>query len=152
MELLSFQLYTLVHLQLVLIILVVYLPINAQKLLVICGTLIISAVYKCSLATGDGEGDSEVKIGDQTGAACVAACIARKEYDQTINGVTVYAKASKPGCWCERGMKKVSGRSIYKTCFMKKAGKCLNKMLLRFVRTLGPLAGLKLNNISNPWK
>ena len=93
-------------------------------LLAISRTFIISATYTCSLKVGDGEGTSEVKIGDQTGAACVAACIARKEYDQTINGVTVYSKLSKPGCWCEKGMKKVGGRKIYKTCFIKKAGKC----------------------------
>ena len=81
-------------------------------------TVLKHTIYQCSLVQGDGVGGTEVKIGKQTGAACMTACLKRRHTDKSINGITLFGN-DKPGCWCEKGMKKVGGRKIYKTCFLK---------------------------------
>ena len=73
--------------------------------------------YSCEFTRGDGVGDSEVKIGGQTGEDCVRACVARKKTDPSINGVTVMANSS-PGCYCERQMRRNDDSPTYKTCFL----------------------------------
>merc|ERR1712080_586340 len=46
------------------------------------------------------------------------ACIQKKKSVPSINGVTVRANGDG-GCWCEKGMTKVSPSGVYKTCFLK---------------------------------
>ena len=52
--------------------------------------------YECETTIGDGEGDDEDKIGDQTGDDCIRACIDMKKENDMINGVTLYAN-DEPG-------------------------------------------------------
>ena len=73
---------------------------------------------KCIFQTGDNIGGTEIKVGQQTGEACVQACIDERIKDMRINGVTVYSNGS-PGCWCEVGMSSVNSDAQYKTCMLK---------------------------------
>ena len=70
--------------------------------------------FKCDFNAGVGVGNSEVRIGDQTGGACAVACMSRKKSDVTINGVTVRMDGN-PGCWCQMGLQNERDSNIYKT-------------------------------------
>ena len=66
----------------------------------------------------DGGGESEKKIGMQTGDDCVNACVEEKKKDKTINGVTILQNGND-GCWCEKSMNKFATSSTYKTCLLR---------------------------------
>ena len=70
-------------------------------------TTLETSGFVCDFQQGDGAGGTEVKIGNLAGNACVSACLHLKQFDNTVNGVTVFADTSRRGCWCERGMRKV---------------------------------------------
>jgi len=85
-----------------------------------CFLVLKSTCYGCEFALGDGMGsakDNEVKVGIQTGEACIAACVERKKIDHFINGVTVRRDGSG-GCWCERVMARRDNDPKYKSCFL----------------------------------
>ena len=74
--------------------------------------------FLCKLASGVGSGNSEKRIGDQTGDDCARACMTEKKTDDTINGVTI-KKDGSAGCWCEIGIKRTVPSDIYNTCIFK---------------------------------
>ena len=60
-------------------------------------TLMISAGPDCpNFILGDGLGIREVKVGEQTGEACVQKCLSESYFEDAINGVTIYSD-DKPG-------------------------------------------------------
>ena len=83
-----------------------------------------TTAYECSFVSGDGDGESDIKIGDQTGNDCIKACVELRKEDKSINGVTVF-QDNRGGCYCEKNMDKVSPSSTYKTCFLKTEGRKL---------------------------
>ena len=52
---------------------------------------LIQSDYECEFVDGDGHGRSEYKIGQQTGSACIRACVKyREDFPfNGYNGVTV---------------------------------------------------------------
>ena len=74
--------------------------------------------YLCEWRSGAGSGGTEVKVGVLQGDVCVKACLHMKQFDNLINGVTVYSDPTKLGCWCEQRMRTVRKSSRHKTCFL----------------------------------
>ena len=66
---------------------------------------------------GGGRGGREIYLSNLSGHVCLKACTYLSEMDASVNGMTVYANTSRPGCWCEKRMgSKVKNTPAFKTC------------------------------------
>merc|ERR1712013_604167 len=81
----------------------------------------------CNLQPGNGYGasysGSEIYMGQLSVEPCLKACLFVKQMDISINGMTVHANATKPGCWCEKRMRGIQlsakHRAEFRTCKFK---------------------------------
>ena len=80
--------------------------------------------YRCDFQLGVGSGGTKLRIGQQSGKDCIAACLYLKQFDNTINGVCTRVRSSKfHECYCERGMTSIRPNRFHQTCtLMLKSG------------------------------
>ena len=99
-----------------------------------CFFLGLNGDNRCTFYTGDGTGGSDEKVGNQKGSSCIDICLELRKTDKTINGVIVFADASKGGCWCKKQMTGTSSVTKYKSCFI--GDKCTSHQVVFITNVL----------------